>query len=78
GKVPGIEAIFCGFLVLLIGLYMCFFMTPIRYLARISQGDGTITVTLAAQGYRNPQLVKDLFNQKLARLTQNEHGTKHV
>jgi cytochrome c biogenesis protein len=70
GKVPGISCIFFGFLVLLLGLYMCFFMTPIRYFARLSYQSGHLLLLVAAQGYRNPSSVKDDFHRRLLNLSR--------
>ncbi len=78
GNVPGIFAIFLGFVILLMGLFMCFFMTPIRYFARIFEENGQVMVALAAQGFRNPDLVKDIFNKLTARIPASVHGTKDV
>lgn len=68
GKVPGITIIFLGFLLLLVGLYMCFFMTPIRFMARIFEKEGVFIVWLSALGFRNHQLVKDIFAKKLSQI----------
>jgi len=78
GKVPGIEAIFFGFLVLMMGLYMCFFMTPIRYFARLEERDGEIDVTLAALGYRNLNVVKEIFNKRLKGLPFTDREGKNA
>lgn len=65
GKVPGISVIFFGFLLLTVGLYMCFFMTPIRWFARIVTVDGQVRVWLAASGFRMQNTVKEIFTKKI-------------
>lgn len=70
GKVPGIECIFFGFMVLLVGLYMCFFMTPIRYFARLSYQGDNLMLMVAAQGFRNPTSVKDEFHRRIENLSR--------
>lgn len=64
GYVPGITVIFSGFLLLLCGLFMCFFMTPMRYFARIVHEDNGFLVTVAAQGFRHPNHVRELFEER--------------
>lgn len=73
GKVPGISIIFSGFLLFMVGLYLCFFTTPIRYFARREQKGGHVIVWLSAQGYRNPNLVKEAFSKRLSLITKSEH-----
>lgn len=70
GKVPGISVIFSGFLLLTLGLYMCFFMNPVRYFAHIVEENGEIEVWLAAQGFRNPGNVREMFVNRLALANQ--------
>jgi cytochrome c biogenesis protein len=65
GKVPGVSVIFFGFLLLMVGLYMCFFMNPMRFFARIEQGDEGVSVWFAAQGFRHQHLVKETFYKRL-------------
>ncbi|HXW60663.1 MAG TPA: cytochrome c biogenesis protein ResB [Myxococcota bacterium] len=64
GYVPGISIIFSGFLLLLCGLFMCFFMTPTRYFARITKEQEGYLVVVAAQGFRHPHQVRDQFEKK--------------
>lgn len=66
GKVPGIAVIFSGFLLFLVGCFMCFFMTPVRYFARIHEKDGKTFISFAASGFRNPQAVREIFLKRLA------------
>ncbi len=75
GKVPGISVIFSGFLLLIAGLYLCFFTTPIRYFARIEKADGAWNVMLAASGFRMQNTVKEIFHKKVSaiRSTYDEH-----
>lgn len=75
GNVPGIAVIFSGFLLLLVGLYLCFFTSPIRYFARFDHvGDGG-KVILAAQGFRNLSAVRDDFLQRINLINQEKkHG----
>jgi cytochrome c biogenesis protein len=68
GYVPGKSIIFSGFLLLLVGLFMCFFMTPLRYFARIDCQDQAM-VYLALQGSRHPNLVRQIFEQKMRGLS---------
>lgn len=65
-KMPGISIIFGGFALLMFGLYCCFFTTPMRFFARITDENGEHHVVLAAAGFRHPQAVKDIFSQRLA------------
>lgn len=77
GKVPGISIIFFGFMLLLTGLYMCFFMTPMRFFARIREMDGHFEVYFAACGFRNPQHSLEMFKKRMAgvkSLEKNEAG----
>lgn len=64
GKVPGVSSIFMGFLLFLVGLYMCFFMTPARYFARVDKISDGLKVTLAAQGFRHLVSLKQEFDSK--------------
>lgn len=64
GYVPGISVIFSGFLLFLFGVFMCFFMTPTRYFARIDRRNDGFWVVVAAQGYRHPQQVRAEFELK--------------
>lgn len=64
GKVPGVAFIFSGFLLFLVGLFMCFFMTPVRYFARFEQRPEGIKVTMAAQGFRHLTGVKQDFEER--------------
>lgn len=64
GYVPGISVIFSGFLLLLCGLFLCFFITPVRYFARIEEKNGEYSVIIAAQAFRHHQLVKNQFNER--------------
>lgn len=66
GYVPGISIIFAGFLLFLLGLFLCFFLTPIRYFAHIEQEQNGYVVWFAAQGFRHHQLVKDDFYQRMS------------
>lgn len=61
GKVPGVSFIFSGFLLFLIGLYMCFFMTPVRYFARLQANAQGYEVTMGAQGFRHMASVRAEF-----------------
>jgi cytochrome c biogenesis protein len=61
GKVPGIKILFSGFLLFLVGCFMCFFMTPVRYFAHV---DG-LKIIFAAQSFRDAESVKQEFNKKL-------------
>jgi len=63
-KVPGVSSIFMGFLLFLVGLYMCFFMTPVRYFARIDTIPEGLKLTLAAQGFRHMVSVKHEFEKR--------------
>lgn len=63
GKVPGISLIFSGFLLFLLGLYMCFFMSPVRYFARIDQEKDGFKVIMAAQGFRHLAALKQDFDK---------------
>lgn len=65
GFVPGIWVIFFGFALFLCGLFMCFYMIPTRYFARVTKkDDGTAEVFLASQGFRFLDQVKeDFFNR---------------
>lgn len=75
GFVPGLSVIFSGFLLLIIGLYLCFFTNPIRYFARIDKNKDHYQVVLAAQGYRNPLEAKAVFLKKVEALSKdNNHG----
>lgn len=65
GKVPGISMIFFGFLLLVAGLILCFFLHPIRFFARIDQSGQGYLVFLAAQGFRHPNIVKEIFSARL-------------
>lgn len=65
GKVPGISLIFSGFMLLVVGLSLCFFMHPIRFFARIDEVDGQFNIWCAAQGFRHPNIVKDIFFERL-------------
>jgi cytochrome c biogenesis protein len=80
GKVPGIAIIFSGFLLLLVGLYLCFFTTPVRYFARIEKTDGSFHVVLAAAGFRMPNVVKEIFTKKIDAINANfdEHHHDHA
>lgn len=72
GKVPGIEFIFGGFLLLLVGLYMCFFMTPIRFFARVIKKDEhCYHVFLAAWGFRNHKFVDTVFSKRLTLIEED-------
>lgn len=64
GYVPGIGIIFSGFLLLLAGLYMCFFMTPVRYFARLDHRNDGIWVIFAAQAFRYQNQVQKQFELK--------------
>jgi cytochrome c biogenesis protein len=66
GYVPGISVIFIGFLILVLGLALCFFTSPRRYFARILKTDDGIEVILAAQGFRNPASVREDFLRRIA------------
>lgn len=65
GKVPGISIIFSGFLLLVLGLYLCFFMHPIRFFARIEKRGEIYEVWLAAQGFRHQNIVKEIFFKQI-------------
>lgn len=65
GKVPGISFIFSGFLLLVVGLCLCFFMHPVRFFARIDESNGQFNIWCAAQGFRHPNIVKDIFFERL-------------
>lgn len=74
GNVPGISIIFSGFLVLLLGLYLCFFTSPVRYFARIDS-EGSFRVFLAAQGFRNLPAVREEFTRRINSLhEEKKHG----
>lgn len=73
GKLPGISIIFTGFLVLLIGLYLCFFLLPTRFFARICNADGHYEIDLAAQGFRHPASVKMDFSKRISSLSEEKH-----
>lgn len=74
GNVPGISIIFSGFLILLVGLYLCFFTSPVRYFARIDSGQN-IRVLLAAQGFRNLTSVREDFARRINSLhEEKKHG----
>lgn len=66
GKVPGVSFIFLGFFILLIGLYLCFFRMPIRYFARITKKDDIFMIDVAAQAFRNQDLAKKCFLNKVS------------
>ncbi len=78
GKVPGIEVIFGGFLLLLVGLYLCFFTTPMRYFARIEKSEGGYTVWLALSGFRMPQVAKEVFHKKLESIRSKNSEMNHA
>jgi cytochrome c biogenesis protein len=64
---PGLSIIFTGFAILLVGLYLCFLVTPARFFARVEPNScGGFTVQLAAQAFRNQAAVKEEFNRSLA------------
>lgn len=65
GYVPGIFIIFSGFLLLMLGLYLCFFTNPMRFFARIEPAHQGFTVWFAAQGFRHHYQVKDVFVKRL-------------
>lgn len=71
GKVPGISIIFFGFMLLIVGLYMCFFMNPIRFFARIEEDKEGFNVWLSAQGFRHLSIVKDIFLNRLKLLDRS-------
>ena len=64
GKVPGVSSIFSGFLLFLVGLYMCFFMTPVRYFARLESTPEGLKIVMAAQGFRHLVSVKQDFEKR--------------
>lgn len=75
GNVPGIAVIFAGFLLLLVGLYLCFFTSPIRYFARIDRIEDGFKIILAAQGFRNLPAVRDEFMRRITLINQEKnHG----
>jgi cytochrome c biogenesis protein len=61
GKVPGISIIFSGFLLLVLGIFLCFFVTPVRLFARLTRDEEGYRLSFAAQGFRNMQLVRADF-----------------
>lgn len=65
GKMPGISIIFFGFSVLIVGLFMCFFMTPVRFFARIIDEENQTRVLFAAASFRNHIAVKEIFQKRL-------------
>lgn len=67
GKVPGVSVIFGGFLLLLVGLYLCFFMNPMRFFACIEKKDDGFLVWFAAQGFRHHHLVQEIYDQRIAK-----------
>jgi cytochrome c biogenesis protein len=64
GKVPGISVIFFGFLLFLVGLYLCFFLTPVRYFARIEENAHGMRIICAAQAFRHVAQVRQEFEKK--------------
>ncbi len=68
GLVPGVSLIFLGFVILVIGVYLCFFVTPVRYFARIVNQEAGLEVFFAAQGYRNPSVVKADFLRRVEQI----------
>lgn len=74
GKLPGISIIFSGFLLLLVGLFLCFFLVPTRYFCRITKTSDGFDVFLAAQGFRHPQTVKSDFLKRLSSSIGEEHA----
>lgn len=71
GLVPGVSVIFLGFILLIVGIYLCFFVTPQRLFACIEQEDNGFRVYCAAQGFRNLMWVSQDFAQRREKFLQN-------
>lgn len=78
GYVPGISIIFSGFLILLVGLYLCFFTVPVRYFGRIEPSIAGFRLTVAAQGFRNLTAVRDDFVKRSKSLGFKPSENNHV
>lgn len=68
GYVPGISIILGGFFLLLIGLYLCFFLCPMRFFACINPTSSGFLVSLAVQGFRQQDIVASIFHKQLLEL----------
>jgi len=70
GFIPGISIIFGGFLLLLVGLFMCFFLNPMRLFATTFADGNKWVIYLAAQGIgRNQEFVKQFFKERCEKTT---------
>ncbi|MFZ9888444.1 MAG: cytochrome c biogenesis protein ResB [Myxococcota bacterium] len=69
GRVPFIEAVFGGFVLMFLGMYMAFFMSHRRYWARLrSLGDGRLELTVAGAARRHQYAFEEEFAQIRTRL----------
>ncbi len=73
GKVPGISVIFSGFLLLLVGIFLCFFIVPIRYFARIDPAIDGYKLIFGAHGIRNNLAVREDFLRRIHLINQEKH-----
>ncbi|USN50700.1 MAG: cytochrome c biogenesis protein ResB [Myxococcales bacterium] len=72
GNVPGIALIFGGFVILLLGLYLCFFVSPVRFFARIDAKDSGYQVIVAAQGFRHLTAVEEDYLKRIKTLNKGK------
>ncbi|MBL4817802.1 MAG: cytochrome c biogenesis protein ResB, partial [Deltaproteobacteria bacterium] len=62
GKVPGLWAVFAGFIIMFMGLYMAFGMSQRRYYARITRlANSQFELCLAGVSHRYPQAFEKEF-----------------
>ncbi len=64
GKVPGLNVVFFGFILMFVGFYVCFGMNQRRYYAKITRlSDNDFELSLAGKSYRYPQAFEKEFDQ---------------
>lgn len=64
GRVPFIEVVFAGFVLLFLGMYMAFFMSQRRYWARLTDlGDGQFELIVAGAARRHQYAFEEEFGR---------------
>lgn len=64
GRVPWINVVFAGFVLMFFGMYMAFFMSQRRYWGRIvPNGDGTLELTVAGAARRHQYAFEEEFGK---------------